>query len=112
VHLGTGTVKVTDDGGHTGLVAHGGSQVDGLLGVILGEAIRKNEVSAHQSPPKIFASQELNAPLDLTAVAGSALAREVGQGAWSEILVSSHMKSFFFPSCVSKFRFGAGEIVY
>lgn len=38
VHLGTGTVKVTDDGGHTGLVAHGGSQVDGLLGVILGEA--------------------------------------------------------------------------
>jgi hypothetical protein len=57
VHLGTGTVKVTDDGGHTGLVAHGGSQVDGLLGVILREA------------------------LDLTAVAGSALAREVGQGA-------------------------------
>lgn len=38
VHLGTGTVKVTDDGGHTGLVAHGGSQVNGLLGVILGEA--------------------------------------------------------------------------
>lgn len=39
VHLGTGTVKVTDDGGHTGLVAHGGRQVDGLLGVILGEAV-------------------------------------------------------------------------
>ena len=38
VHLGTGTVKVTDDGSHTGLVAHGGSQVNGLLGVILGEA--------------------------------------------------------------------------
>lgn len=38
VHLGTRTVKVTDDGGHTGLVAHGGRQVDGLLGVILGEA--------------------------------------------------------------------------
>lgn len=38
MHLGTGTVKVTDDGGHTGLVAHGGRQVDGLLGVILGEA--------------------------------------------------------------------------
>ena len=41
VHLGTGTVKVTDDGGHTGLVAHRGSQVDGLLGVILGEAGEK-----------------------------------------------------------------------
>ena len=38
VHLGTRTVKVTDDGGHTGLVAHGGGQVDRLLGVILGEA--------------------------------------------------------------------------
>jgi hypothetical protein len=41
-----------------------------------------------------------NAPLDLTAVAGSALAREVGQGACKELLVSSHMKSFFFnPAC-------------
>jgi hypothetical protein len=39
VHLGTRTVKVTDNGGHTGLVAHGGGQVDGLLGVILGETI-------------------------------------------------------------------------
>jgi hypothetical protein len=38
VHLRTGTVEVTDDGGHTGLVAHGGRQVDGLLGVILGKA--------------------------------------------------------------------------
>jgi hypothetical protein len=36
-----------------------------------------------------------NAPLDLTAVAGSALAREVGQGACKKLLVSSHMKSFF-----------------
>lgn len=41
VHLGTRTVKVTDDGGHTGLVAHGGSKVDGLLGIILGEAVAK-----------------------------------------------------------------------
>lgn len=47
VHLGTGTVKVTDDGGHTGLVAHGGSKVDGLLGIILGEAVAK-KVSAHK----------------------------------------------------------------
>lgn len=39
VHLGTGLVKVTDDSSHTGLVTHGGRQVDGLLGVILGEAI-------------------------------------------------------------------------
>lgn len=39
VELGTGTVKVADDGGHAGLVAHGSSQVDGLLGVILGERL-------------------------------------------------------------------------
>lgn len=39
VHLGTGSVKVTDNSGHTGLVTHGGRQVDGLLGVILGEAV-------------------------------------------------------------------------
>ena len=37
VELGTRAVKVADDGGHTGLVAHGGSEVNGLLGVILGE---------------------------------------------------------------------------
>ena len=49
MHLGTGTVKVTDDGGHTGLVTHGGSQVDGLAGVILGEAVAKKKVSAHNS---------------------------------------------------------------
>ena len=38
VQLRTRTVKVADDCGHTGLVAHGGRQVDGLLGVILREA--------------------------------------------------------------------------
>jgi len=32
------SVEVTDNRCHTGLVAHGGRQVDGLLGVILGEA--------------------------------------------------------------------------
>lgn len=39
VRLRAGSVEVTDDRGHTGLVAHGGGQVDGLLGVILGEAV-------------------------------------------------------------------------
>lgn len=38
VRLRAGSVEVTDDGGHAGLVAHGGRQVDGLLGVILGES--------------------------------------------------------------------------
>lgn len=39
VHLGTRSVKVTDDVGHTSLVAEHGSEVDGLLGVVLGESL-------------------------------------------------------------------------
>jgi hypothetical protein len=54
VHLGTGTVKVTDDGGHTGLVAHGGSKVDGLLGVILGEAVEKAKYQYKSFCAKFF----------------------------------------------------------
>ncbi len=37
VRLRAGSVEVTDDGRHAGLVAHGGGEVDGLLGVVLGE---------------------------------------------------------------------------
>jgi hypothetical protein len=57
VGLGARSVEVTDDGGHTGLVTHSGSQVDGLLGVILGEG------------------------LDLSTVTSSALPGQVSQGA-------------------------------
>ena len=39
VHLRAWTVKVANNCGHAGLVAHGGSEVNGLLGVILGEAV-------------------------------------------------------------------------
>lgn len=39
VQLRAGAVEVAHDGGHAGLVAHGGSEVDGLLGVILREAV-------------------------------------------------------------------------
>ena len=39
VHFGTRSVEVTDDGGHAGLIAHGGSQVRLLLGIILWEAL-------------------------------------------------------------------------
>jgi len=56
VHLGTGTVQVADDVGHTGLVTHEGGQVDGLGGIILGEG------------------------LSLTSVAGSALAGQEPEG--------------------------------
>lgn len=39
VHLGSWPVKVADSGGHAGLVAEGGGQVDGLALVILGEGL-------------------------------------------------------------------------
>lgn len=42
VQLGAGTVEVTNDGGHTSLVTHVGGKVDGLLGVILGEAVLRS----------------------------------------------------------------------
>lgn len=56
VHLGTGSVEVTDNSGHTGLVAHGGSKVDGLLGIILGEAVAKSQYtrSSHHSHIDFF----------------------------------------------------------
>ena len=38
VHLRTRAVKVTHDGSHAGLVAHGCGKVDWLLWVILGKA--------------------------------------------------------------------------
>jgi hypothetical protein len=53
-YLCAGTVEVADDGGHASLVAKSGRQVDGLLGVILGEG------------------------LDLTAAAGSPLINVLG----------------------------------
>ena len=47
VRLGARTVEVTDDRSHTGLVAHGGGKVDGLLGVILREAASRKWWLAH-----------------------------------------------------------------
>jgi hypothetical protein len=42
VQLCTGTVEIANDCGHAGLVAHGGSEVNWLLWVILWEAISKS----------------------------------------------------------------------
>lgn len=80
MRLGTGAVDVADDGRHAGLVAHGRRQVDGLLGVILGEA-------ADQRTRQIFLSSRRgsrscrfkNLRLDLSAVAGGTLPGKVGQ---------------------------------
>lgn len=40
VQFRTGSVQIANNGGHAGLVAHGGGKVDGLLWVILGEAVK------------------------------------------------------------------------
>lgn len=45
VHLGSGSVEVTDNVSHTGLVAHDGGEVNGLLGVVLGERLASTPVS-------------------------------------------------------------------
>lgn len=62
VRLRAGSVEVTNDGGHTSLVAHGGGQVDGLLGVILGEAVESidqplsSRIGDAKKAQKIFSS--------------------------------------------------------
>lgn len=39
VHLGTWTVKISDNRSHTSFVSHSGGQVDWLLGIVFGEAL-------------------------------------------------------------------------
>jgi hypothetical protein len=43
MHLRTRSLKIADDGGHPGLVAHGSGEMDWFLWVILGKAIFKEE---------------------------------------------------------------------
>ena len=66
---GSRTVEVTNNVRHTGLVAHDGRQVDGLLGVIL---IRGNYLNS-KLPLRLVATY-LRECLDLSAVARSTLA--------------------------------------
>ena len=72
----SGTVKVTDNVGHTSLVAHDGSQVDGLLGVILDS---KPRTFRHEFPPNSTNSY-LGESLNLSTVARSTLAGQETQG--------------------------------
>ena len=76
VRLRAGSVEVTNDRGHTGLVAHDGRQVDGLLGVIL---IRGNYLNS-KLPLRLVATY-LRECLDLSAVARSPLAGQETKGA-------------------------------
>jgi hypothetical protein len=90
----------------------------GFLGSSLGKlfAEKVSALDLHTFKTEFFASKEFeNVPLDLTAVTGSALAREVGQGACGEdiSIIAQEIDFFFFClSCVSKFRLGAGEAAY
>lgn len=52
VHLGSGSVEVTDNVSHTGLVTHDGGEVDGLLGVVLGERLASTPVTGGTLPGK------------------------------------------------------------
>lgn len=45
VHLGSWSVKVANDCGHSSLVAHGSSQMRLQLGVVLGEALHTSSVA-------------------------------------------------------------------
>lgn len=83
VHLGARTVEVTDDGGHTGLVAHGRGEVDGLLGVILGEA-------ASCSASIFLRFDSIYSPLHLSTVSGGTLARQEGKRACRDISATTH----------------------
>lgn len=77
VELGTGTVKVADDGGHTGLVTHVGGQVNGLLGVILREAVLSLILCTfRRSRPIVVNTHDLTFPLFLAALLRGKNARE------------------------------------
>lgn len=71
VQLRAGTVEVADNRRHTRLVAHGGRQVNGLLGVILGEAGCRSKRAV-----ATFGRRRQHLPLDLASVAGRTLARQ------------------------------------
>ena len=58
MQLGTRAVQVTDDGGHAGLVTEHGGKVDGLLGVILGEAVRMGVSVCCQYPSILIAGAD------------------------------------------------------
>jgi hypothetical protein len=80
---GSWTVKITDDVSHASLVAHQGSQVNWLLGVIL----INQTVSMPYPADKKIRSTHLGEGLDLSAVAGRALSRQETKGAVAGRLV-------------------------
>ena len=69
VRTGTRTVKITDNVGHTSLVAHHSSQVDGLLRVVLAQDCDEISLSFQRG----CWATHLGERLDLSAVAGSPL---------------------------------------
>jgi hypothetical protein len=73
------TVEVADDGGHAGLVAHGGGQVALLLGVILREAVGGRTVSQCLFVGRFAIAAVGTLPLHLSSVTGSALSRQESQ---------------------------------
>ena len=91
VHLGTRSVQIAHDVGHAGLVAEHGSEVHGLLGVILGETEGSAKGNETQSP-RCFPTRKFYSRLNLTAVPGGTLARqETGMTvSWVLVLAVRH----------------------
>lgn len=79
VSLGAGTVEVANDGGHAGLVAHHGRQVDGLLGVILGEAVIAKSQLGSRTGKERESIPDFHLRLDLSSVSGSTLPGKVSE---------------------------------
>jgi hypothetical protein len=85
VHLRARTLQFTHNMGHTRLVAHGRSQVNRLLGVIL----RRNQVSPTPHT-QLDSRSYLGERLDLSTVARSALSGQETQRAMTGCLVLYH----------------------
>ncbi len=106
VRLRTGAVEVADDRGHASLVAHVGRQMDGLLGVVLREPAIKTWSACESSNQDHLkelggeGSSVFNLRLDLSPVAGGALARQVRQRTMAGSLVLCAIRSVWATSCI------------
>lgn len=77
IRTGARTVKITDNVGHTSLVTHNGSQMNGLLGVILYETIYSIKATSTRGVRNAY----LGEGLDLSTVTSRTLAGEETKGA-------------------------------
>jgi hypothetical protein len=80
--------------GHTGLVTHDGSEVDGLLGVVLNARSARLDKNTAVNQNRIT---HLGEGLDLTPVPGGTLAGEEGKRTGSRLLVLVRVSTIHRP---------------